>query len=177
MATSPIVTRQSKAAGIVERHEAIPVDDRPGWWHVADTVTGSGKVYLASAEQCCCADYVYRGSVCKHMQAIAREAAALESYAAAWNTRAAAQHAYTSARAAGGSEQRAYADALKAARAGGADVPAAIAYANAAHQAEQRPSCPQCGAPIVPVQSYVGGRGYMFFEVCSGDGSHYSKRE
>lgn len=33
MATAPTVarpTRQDKAEGIIERHEVIPVDDRPG---------------------------------------------------------------------------------------------------------------------------------------------------
>ena len=35
--------------------------------------------------------------------------------------------------------------------------------------------CPMCGAEIVSRQYYVGGRGYVYFDVCSGDGSHYSK--
>ena len=42
----------------------------------------------------------------------------------------------------------------------------------------QRPAvegCPMCGAPIEARQFYVGGKGYTFFDVCSGDGSHYSK--
>ena len=36
--------------------------------------------------------------------------------------------------------------------------------------------CPQCGAALECRQAYVGGRGYCYFEVCSVDGSHYSKR-
>jgi hypothetical protein len=125
--TLPQSTRTAKAAGIVERHECEPLEHIPGFWRVTDTATGSGKVRIATAHQCNCPDFLFRGHRCKHMQAIRREAAALEAYAEAWDAAA-------------------------------------------------RPSCPQCGAPIVPVQSYVGGRGYMFFEVCSGDGSHYSKR-
>ena len=35
--------------------------------------------------------------------------------------------------------------------------------------------CPQCGAALECRQAYVGGRGYCYFEVCSGDGSHYGK--
>ncbi len=42
------------------------------------------------------------------------------------------------------------------------------------HQARQA-LCPMCGAPIVGRQYYVGGRGYVYFEVCAGDGSHYAK--
>ena len=42
--------------------------------------------------------------------------------------------------------------------------------------AAQQPRCPQCGAALESRQAYVGGRGYCYFEVCSGDGSHYSKR-
>ena len=38
-----------------------------------------------------------------------------------------------------------------------------------------RAVCPMCGAPIVGRQYYVGGRGYVHFEVCSGDGSHYGQ--
>ena len=33
--------------------------------------------------------------------------------------------------------------------------------------------CPHCGAQLVSYQAYVGGRGYRFFEVCSGDRAHY----
>ena len=35
--------------------------------------------------------------------------------------------------------------------------------------------CPMCGAEIVGRQYYVGGRGYVYFDVCSGDGSHFSR--
>ena len=41
--------------------------------------------------------------------------------------------------------------------------------------AAQQPRCPQCGATLEHTVSYVGGRGYLSFEVCSGDGSHYSR--
>ena len=37
--------------------------------------------------------------------------------------------------------------------------------------------CPECGSAIVSRQYYVGGQGYRYFEVCSGDGSHYSRRD
>ena len=36
--------------------------------------------------------------------------------------------------------------------------------------------CPQCGAALESRQAYVGGRGYCYVEVCSGDGTHYSRR-
>lgn len=36
--------------------------------------------------------------------------------------------------------------------------------------------CPMCGSPIVPRQYYVGGRGYLYFDICSGDASHDGKR-
>ncbi len=46
----------------------------------------------------------------------------------------------------------------------------------AAERHQQRLAvCPMCGAAIVGRQYYVGGRGYVYFDVCSGDGSHYSK--
>src|SRR5688500_6556640 len=32
--------------------------------------------------------------------------------------------------------------------------------------------CPVCGSRIVGQQWYVGGRGYVYFDVCEGDGSH-----
>ena len=40
---------------------------------------------------------------------------------------------------------------------------------------ERHALCPMCGAPIVGRQFYVGGKGYVYFDVCSGDGSHYAK--
>jgi hypothetical protein len=41
-----------------------------------------------------------------------------------------------------------------------------------AHQ----PRCPMCNSPIVTRQYHVGGAGFCFFEVCSGDGSHPARR-
>jgi len=35
--------------------------------------------------------------------------------------------------------------------------------------------CPMCGETIESRQVYIGGKGYCFVDVCSGDGSHYSK--
>ena len=35
--------------------------------------------------------------------------------------------------------------------------------------------CPMCDQEIVVRQYHIGGRGYQFFEVCAGDGSHYAK--
>ena len=32
--------------------------------------------------------------------------------------------------------------------------------------------CPVCDCRIVGRQYYVGGRGYVYFDVCEGDGSH-----
>ena len=43
------------------------------------------------------------------------------------------------------------------------------------YQERQRALCPMCGAAIEGRQYYVGGRGYTYFEVCSGDGSHYAR--
>src|SRR3712207_467069 len=34
-----------------------------------------------------------------------------------------------------------------------------------AHTAQA--TCPMCGAPIVGVQYYIGGKGYVWFDVCS----------
>ena len=36
--------------------------------------------------------------------------------------------------------------------------------------------CPMCNAPIEGRQYYVGGRGYVYFDVCSGDGEHFSRK-
>lgn len=35
--------------------------------------------------------------------------------------------------------------------------------------------CPQCSEPIEARQFYIGGREYVYFDVCSGDGSHFSR--
>ena len=52
------------------------------------------------------------------------------------------------------------------------------AYAQAwdAAARAQQARCPVCGARIEGRQYYVGGRGYCDFDVCSGDGSHSSRR-
>jgi hypothetical protein len=39
----------------------------------------------------------------------------------------------------------------------------------------RRAVCPVCEEPIIGRQYYVGGRGYVYFDVCSGDGSHFSR--
>src|SRR3954454_8543159 len=36
----------------------------------------------------------------------------------------------------------------------------------------QQPRCPMCGAELVDRQFYTGGRGWSFYEVCSGDATH-----
>ena len=38
-----------------------------------------------------------------------------------------------------------------------------------------RAICPMCGAEITVRQYHIGGKGFQFFEVCSGDGSHYAQ--
>ena len=35
--------------------------------------------------------------------------------------------------------------------------------------------CPMCGAVIEGQQFYVGGKGYVYFDVCSGDGAHFAR--
>ena len=77
--------RPVKALGILTRHEVEPIDDRPGFFHVTDTATGSGKQYLTSATSSSCPDRTFRNHECKHMQAAMRETAALEAYAARWD--------------------------------------------------------------------------------------------
>ena len=42
--------------------------------------------------------------------------------------------------------------------------------------AQAKPCCPMCGGELAIRNCYVGGRGYTLFEVCAGDGSHYTKR-
>ena len=53
-----------------------------------------------------------------------------------------------------------------------------LAYAEAwdVWAAAQQPRCPECGAPLECRQAYVGGRGYVYVEVCGVDRYHYSKR-
>ena len=128
--TQAILSRSDRACGICERHEVIPIDDRPGYFTVRDTATGSGRPHIATAISCDCADFLYRSRDCKHMQAVHAEEAALEAYAAAWD---------------------------------------------ATPQA-QEPKCPMCGAALESRQYYIGGRGYVHFEVCSGDGAHYCRQ-
>ncbi len=45
-----------------------------------------------------------------------------------------------------------------------------------AQRQEYVETCPMCGAPIEGRQFYVGGRGYVYFDVCSGDGSHLTRK-
>jgi hypothetical protein len=115
MATAGRITvnRQDRAAGIVERRDAVPVDGTS--WRVRD-IAGSGHWHRVTTQACDCYD-AHRGHACKHMQAVQRETAALAAYAAAWD-------------------------------------------------AQAGPRCPQCPAQLVTRQYYVGGRGYVYLEVC-----------
>ncbi len=126
-ATLPRIDRSTKAAGIVERHECIPLDN--GSWEVRDTATGSGKVHIATSTSCDCPDSIYRGHQCKHIRAVQRESQLLTAYSVSWDDWAAAQRA----------------------------------------------CCPVCGAAIEAQQWYIGGRGYLWFNVCPRSGEHYSK--
>ncbi len=38
------------------------------------------------------------------------------------------------------------------------------------------PCCPECGAVIEQRQYWVGGVGWLWFKVCTHDGSHYGER-
>ena len=40
--------------------------------------------------------------------------------------------------------------------------------------ATQRDGCPMCGQAVNVQQHYVGGRGYLFFRVCSGEGCRHA---
>lgn len=40
--------------------------------------------------------------------------------------------------------------------------------------ATQRDGCPMCGQVVNVQQHYVGGRGYLFFRVCSGEGCRHA---
>jgi hypothetical protein len=42
--------------------------------------------------------------------------------------------------------------------------------------AQQQPRCPMCGCPIEARSYYVGGHGYQYVSVCSGDSSHSNRR-
>jgi hypothetical protein len=83
-----VYTREVKAAAILDRQECVPVDDLPGLWNVMDSLTGSGRVYIASVSRCDCPDFTYRGRVCKHMTAVRRTEAELATYAASWDAAA-----------------------------------------------------------------------------------------
>jgi len=48
-----------------------------------------------------------------------------------------------------------------------------VAYA-AGWDTAARPSCPMCGESVSIQQHYVGGRGYMFFSVCDGEGCRHA---
>jgi hypothetical protein len=54
-------------------------------------------------------------------------------------------------------------------------VAARLLVRAAERHAAQRAACPMCGAAIEVRQYHIGGKGYQFFEVCAGDGSHYAK--
>lgn len=56
-----------------------------------------------------------------------------------------------------------------------AEHEALMTYA-AAWDALTRPTCPMCGSPIEPRSFYVGGRGYVYADVCSGDATHSNRR-
>lgn len=127
---TPGLDRTARAAGIISRHEGIPVDTMDGFYQVRDTTTGSGRVYLTSSDRCTCPDHLFRGNVCKHIRAAQAEHEALATYADDWDR--------------------------------------AVAL--------QEPRCPQCGAPLAVTQYYTGGRGWAFYEVCSGDSSHVTRR-
>ena len=85
MAATPILTRSDKAHGIVDRHEAIPLDDYPGYYSVRDTLTGSGKIHFATVLECDCPDFTHRHRPCKHVEAVKSMEAQLQAYAAAWD--------------------------------------------------------------------------------------------
>ncbi len=52
-------------------------------------------------------------------------------------------------------------------------ITAARLIVRAAERHQERSGrCPMCHAPIVGQQYYIGGRGYVYFDICSGDGSH-----
>ena len=36
--------------------------------------------------------------------------------------------------------------------------------------------CPMCHTPIEGRQYYIGGKGYVYFDVCSGDGEHFCRK-
>lgn len=91
MATAPSLTRTARAAGIITRHEVTPVDDRPGFFNVRDTATGSGALHLTSANSCTCKDHIFGTGVCKHRQAVQAEERELAQYATQWDFSAALQ--------------------------------------------------------------------------------------
>ena len=51
-----------------------------------------------------------------------------------------------------------------------------IKAAELANEPELVETCPMCGEPIEGRQYYVGGKGYVYFDVCSGDGAHFTRR-
>jgi hypothetical protein len=88
MAAASILTRSDRALGITQRHEAIPLDDFAGWWQVRDTITGSGRLHIATVSECDCADFKWRDRPCKHIEAVRATEAALSAYAASWDAQA-----------------------------------------------------------------------------------------
>lgn len=163
MAHAPIlqdrtVRRATKAAGIVTRQEVIPCDDRAGYYSVTDTGTGSGNTYFASATSCSCPDAQFRGNRCKHQIAVAAEELALAEYASIWSSmveqaRAAVDQPCT-----------------------GQTVPLSTNEYAGPYGSDgwpaPRPTCSDCGAELESRQFYVGGRGYLYFQVCTADAEH-----
>jgi hypothetical protein len=88
MAAASILTRSDRALGIMQRHEAIPLDDYPGYFSVRDTITGSGRLHIATWMECDCLDFTWRDRPCKHIMAVRETETALLAYAAAWDAQA-----------------------------------------------------------------------------------------
>jgi hypothetical protein len=182
--TLPRLDRTTRAAGIISRQECVPQED--GTWLVRDTATGSGVWHLATPTSCDCYD-ASRGHQCKHQRACQAEAIALAAYAASWDRAAAAQQSCTF-----------HVGQLVNLRTNPTGQPAEVievyrltdgtervrsttvhTHATNVHNAgdlvlhvPQQPRCPMCGCPLESRQYYTGGRGYQFFEVCSGNSSH-----
>ncbi len=51
-----------------------------------------------------------------------------------------------------------------------------VKAAELASEREHVELCPMCGERIEGRQYYVGGRGYVYFDVCSGDGAHFTRK-
>jgi hypothetical protein len=177
MAAAPILTRSDRALGIIVRDDVIPVDDRPGFFTVRDTATGSGESHLATATSCTCRDHLYREGLCKHRRAVITEEYRLDAYAAGWDAYVAAQRPCCP-QSVESSEDDPVANAI------GEWIqsqlrPAAEVWARhiAAWNAERgQPRCPDCGAALESAVYWIGGRGYQSFLVCSAHVEHRARR-